>query len=193
MLDVSATVLSQKRQNSTSADANNTPASTGVGLEFGGTVIFVPGRVQGDSLRVNNMGFAFNTGVLFSIINSDRYGGIYNIFGKAGVEIGNQHMFGFGCDFLAGTGRLPGDIVLCDEDGAETDSTNPYTKWAFVYGVQAWAKIGLNQVLRGVDLLTYIRLMRAVDSGEMFSSSQPHVEKFHNEGWSVGVLLRFRI
>lgn len=194
VLDVSAAVLSQKGQNvETAKTNNNTSTSTGVGLEFGGTVVFVPGRVKGDSLRINDMGFAFSSGLLFSIVNSDRYGGIYNIFGKAGVEIGNQHMFGFGCDFLAGAGRLPGDIIFCDEDGNETENTMPYTKWAFVYGVQGWAKIGLHQVLKGVDLMTYIRLMRAVDSGSVSSSPQPHIEKFQNEGWSVGVLLRFRI
>ena len=144
------------------------------------------------------MGFAYSGGLFASIINSDRYGGIYNIFGKVGIEIGNQHMFGFGCDLLSGIGRLPGDIIFC-EDGAETGAesgdgnTVLYTKWAYVYGVQAWAKIDLNQMLRGVDFLIYIRLMRAVDSGSVCTSSQPHIEKFHNEGLSVGVLLRFRI
>ena len=189
-LDVSATVLSQKKRSAEPAEAEaNSSGSTGVGLEFGGTIVFVPGRIKGDSLRINDMGFAFSTGIFASIINSDRYGGIYNIFGKFGGEIGNQHMFGFGCDLLAGAGRLPGDVVFCEE-GVETDNTTSYTKWAFVYGMQAWAKV---QVLKGMDLMTYIRMMRAVDSGSISSSPHPKIEKFHSEWWSVGVLFRFGI
>lgn len=71
--------------------------------------------------------------------------------------------------------------------GAGDSNTVPYTKLTFVYGVQAWAKISLNQMLRGVDFLTYIRLMRAVDSGSVCTSLHPHIEKFHNEGGSRSI------
>ena len=44
VLDVSAAILSQKKQNTEPTGAsNNSSGCTGVGLEFGGTIIFVPG------------------------------------------------------------------------------------------------------------------------------------------------------
>ena len=142
-------MLSQKSRNQDASETNDGPdGSTGVGLEFGGSIIFVPGQIKGDSLRINNLGFAFSTGFIASFVNSDRYGAIYNILGKAGVEIGNQHLFGFGGDILAGYGKLPGDIIFC-EDGASviSNNSNPYTKGAFVYGGQVWVKAGLSKVL----------------------------------------------
>lgn len=147
VVDVSASVLSQKGPTATeTSDSNNSSTgSTGVGLEFGGSVIFVPGQIKGDTLLVNNLGLAFSSGFLASVANSDRYGAIYNLLGKVGVEIGNQHLFGFGCDFLAGCGKIPGDLIFyTQEDDAENsvntgnNDTTPYTKWVFVYGGQVW-------------------------------------------------------
>ena len=199
VLDISAGVLSHKKQSTdpieTNGGSSDPSSTTSVGFEFGGTIIFVPGRVVGDSLRINKLGFAFSGGFLTSVASSDRYGAICNIIGKTGVEIGNQHFLGFGCDLLAGYGRLPGDLILYEDGQALKDGDiTPYNKWSFIYGTQFWFKAGLVRIHKGVDVITYVRLMKAVDSGSgICSSPQPHLERLHKSGWSVGVLFRLKI
>lgn len=149
----------------------------------------------GDSLRINKMGFAFSGGFLASVANSDRYGAICNILGKTGVEIGNQHLLGFGCDFLAGYGRLPGDLIFYEEgEEIQDGDITPYNQWSFIYGTQFWFKAGLVRIHKGVDVITYVRLMKAAGSnGGVYSSPQPHIERLHKNSWSVGVLFRLKI
>lgn len=172
-------------------------STTSFALEFGGAFVFVPGKVNSDSLRLNPYGFAFSAGFLTSFCKSDDYDMTCDFLGKAGVELGNGHAFGFGVDFLGGYGKGIGDFVLFNPSIVDPDATTTihhYTEWCWEFGGQVWFRTGLlSKALHGLDVLTFARFIKSVDPEIATKYSQYHANFFKKENWSFGVIFRYKI
>ena len=176
-------------------DPNET-ASTAWGVNFGYSLIFVPGKLHGDMLQLNQMGFAFSTGFIAAVEGSDRYGVVCDFLLKAGLEAGNSHKLGIGIDALGGYGKAVGDFYLWKDgmlSGGKPDKIIPYTEWTWKYGLQVWMRPGLSgNVIPNVDALIYARLIWAVDPGNIQPASAIHLNRWKGENWNIGVTFRYK-
>ena len=168
--------------------------SSGLSLNFGASIIFVPGKPTDNRLKVNSLGFAYNVGLLSSFEKSEKYDVTCDFFAKAGVEIGNQHTLGIGFDLLAGGGKSKGDVFFFDDIvlDEEPKKVTSYTAWCFKYGGQIWFRTGLlKEALRGVEVLTFAQLVFAKDPGIVSPLSKVHLGKWKDENWKFGVMIRY--
>ena len=180
--------------NVNSDDVNN----TGLGLNFGYSVSFIPCYEDSGKLHMNKPGFAYSLGLVTSITRSDRYGTTCDFLGKIGLETCRNRKLGIGGDFLCGYGKAGGDVFWFDDIATDTapKSSAPYNAWTFKYGGQIWVKTGLlgNSFKSNTDILLFARLIsnknpHMVD-GEM---SKIHFNLWRTETWSFGVILRYRM
>jgi len=168
--------------------------SSGLSLNFGASVIFVPGKPVDDCLKVNNLGFAYNIGLLSSFEKSEKYDVTCDFFTKIGLEIGNQRTLGIGIDLLAGGGKSKGDVLFFEDivSDEEPKKVTSYTAWCFKYGGQIWFRTGLlKETLRGVEVLTFAQCVFAKDPGIVSPASKVHLAKWKGENWKFGVMIRY--
>ena len=139
--------------------------TTGLCINFGATLVFVPGKKVENRLRVNTLGFAYNVGFIASLEKSEKYDVTCNFLLKAGVEIGNQHGMGVGMDVMAGYGKGKGDIFFYDNIAEDTEPIKSitYTAWTPQFGTQLWFKTGiLKEKLQGIEILTFMQFQRTL-------------------------------
>ena len=206
-LDISPTVssdndpnLPEKTSNGKDVDEDQIESPVGFGLNFGYSLIFVPGREdnQNGMLRLNPMGFAYNVGLVASFSRQDTYGTTCNLLLKTGIETGNGHAMGIGVDFLGGYGKSTGDsylVILSSEDD-EDDLTSPYTAWCWQYGMQLWLRTNLlKTAVKNAEMLIFARMIRSVNpNGDLyFVNDNVYADNYwKDESWSFGVTLRYK-
>lgn len=171
---------------------------TGLGLNFGYSLIFIPGHEENGKLRLNKAGFAYNIGFLASFTSSDRYGTLCDFMAKVGFETCHNKKMGIGFDFLYGYGKSQGDVFWYNNivEDSEPISTTPYTSWGMKYGGQIWLKTGLfgnSSLLSNTDVLLFARLIKAPDPEVMTKVSVLSYNLWKGENWSFGVILRYRM
>ena len=71
------------------------------------------------------------------------------------------------------------------------DKVCPYTDWCWKYGGQVWFRP--LSIKKGLDVLTYARLIIAKDTGMIKPFSAFHINKWKKENWAFGVLVRYTI
>lgn len=206
-LDISPSVsvdkdpdLPEYTSNGQEVDDDQVASPTGVGLNFGYSLIFVPGHEENGQLRLNRMGFAYNVGLLASFSRQDKYGTTCNFLLKSGIETGNGHMMGIGFDVLGGYGKSAGDTYLMVyEENDEDDLATPYTEWCWQYGAQLWMRSNLlHTAIRNVEMLIFARFIRSVNPDKYPPSyiDQENKVSFENywkdESWSFGVTFRYK-
>lgn len=171
---------------------------TGLGLNFGYSLLFIPGYEENGKLHLNNAGFAYSIGCLFSFTSSDRYGTLCDFMAKVGFETFHNRKMGIGFDLLYGYGKSSGDVFFYNniiEDPAPASSV-PYTEWGRKYGGQVWLKTGLlgnSALLSNTDVLLFARLIKAPDPEVMPKVSAVSYNLWREENWSFGVILRYRM
>lgn len=174
-------------------DINN----TGLGLNFGYSVSFIPCYEENGKLHMNSAGFAYSVGLIVSFTRSDRYGTTCDFLGKVGLETCRNRKLGIGGDFLCGYGKASGDVFWFEDivtDEAPKSST-PYNKWTFKYGGQIWIKTGLlgNSFKSNTDILLFARLVLNKEPNDITQMSKIHFNLWRAETWSFGVILRYRM
>ena len=168
--------------------------STGLSLNFGASIIFVPGKRTDNALKVNPLGFAYNFGFISAVEKSEKYEVTCDFLLKAGVEIGNQHAMGVGLDILAGYGKSKGDVFFYKNiiEDTEPASTTSYTNWCFEYGGQIWFRTGLlKDKIQGIEVLTFVQLLWAKNPEIMTPVSINHMNIWKEENWKIGVMIRY--
>ena len=174
-------------------DINN----TGLGLNFGYSVSFIPCYEDGGKLHMNKPGFAYSLGLVTSITRSDRYGTTCDFLGKIGLETCRNRKLGIGGDFLCGYGKASGDVFWFEDIATDVapKSSTPYNAWTFKYGGQIWVKTGLlgNSFKSNTDILLFARLVSNKNPDEMEKYSKVHFNLWRTETWSFGVILRYRM
>lgn len=186
--------------NSASDEAknNNLPDKpVNFGLNIGYSLVFCPGRIMGDSLKINRLGFAYNIGAIAQFDSQDRYGTTCDLMAKIGFEAGFAHKRGIGIDFLVGTGKASGEYILYDpkalfgdeEIPDDLDENTPYTGWCFKYGFQIWLRSGLlNTQLKKTDVRLFARYIRSLDPDRNVDMTDIGIMNFWNEeSWQFGV------
>ena len=172
-------------------------SDTGYGLNFGYSLIFIPGREKQGNLHLNKAGFAYSVGVIASFSVSDRYGALCEFMAKAGVETCHNRKMGVGFDFLAGYGKSSGDVFFYTNIVEDTGPSKitPYTAWGKRFGGQIWIKTGLlGNAISNTDVLLFARLIKAVNPQIMSNDySLLHHNLWRQENWSFGIILRYRM
>ncbi len=169
-------------------------SSTGLSLNFGASIIFVPGKPTNEALKVNPLGFAYNFGFISAVEKSEKYEVTCSFLLKAGVEIGNQHAMGVGLDFLAGYGKSKGDVFFYNDivEDTEPKSVTCYTNWCFQYGGQIWFRTGLlKDKIQGIEVLTFVQLLWAQNPNIMTPVSKNHMNLWKGENWKIGIMVRY--
>jgi len=171
---------------------------TGYGLNFGYSLIFIPGHEQEGKLHLNKFGFAYNIGFITSFASTDRYGTLCDLMAKIGLETCHNRKIGIGFDFLAGYGKTAGDFftyknIITD---SEPSAVCPYTLWGTKYGGQFWLKtgsLGSNSWTNNTDVLLFARLIKAPDPEKIATASLYSFNLWREENWSFGIILRYRM
>lgn len=172
------------------------------GLNIGYSLVFCPGHIEGDQLRLNRLGFAYSVGAIAQFDRQDRYGTTCDLMAKIGIETGFSHKMGVGIDLLVGTGKTSGELSLYDPTALYGDAelpenleTNtPYTDWCFKYGMQIWVRSGLlHTMLKGTDVRLFARYVRSVDpnKGTDFSN-MGMMSVWNEESWQFGVTFYYQ-
>ena len=195
-LDVSPSISMGKttKENILAYD-NDETKSTGWGLNFGYSLVIIPGREKDDMLQLNLLGFAYNIGFLASFAQSDRYGTTCNFLAKAGIELGSFRSIGIGFDLLGGGGKSPGDLFVFKNGLVESEKADeiiPYTAWSWQYGGQLWMKVNLmGSLIKNTETLVFARLIESVDPQIMTTASQIHFNLWKQEMWFFGTTIRY--
>jgi len=145
------------------------------GLNIGYSLVFIPGHIEDERLRINKFGFGYSVGLIAAFDKQDYYGETCDFLAKIGVETGNDHNMGIGFDFLVGTGKSCGNtyFMLNDEDASQAkqydesftnDWAEPYTAWCFKYGGQLWVRSNLLKTSMGnTDIRLFTRYVYSVN------------------------------
>ena len=193
--------LPESTSNGKDIDEDQLDSPTGVGLNFGYSLIFVPGRIENDQLKLNRLGFAYNVGLVASFSKQEKYGTTCNFLLKSGIETGNGHAMGIGFDVLGGYGKSTGDTYLTvynTNDTDEDDLANPFTEWCWQYGVQLWLRCNLLKTgLKNSEILAFARCVRSVQPNDIpdtyqVSDSWQFDNYWKDETWSFGIIIRYR-
>lgn len=172
-------------------NAENTE-HTGFGVDFGYSVIFIPGFEENDKLVLNKAGFAYSLGFTTSFTQNDRYGITCDFLMKVGIETCHNKKMGVGLDVMGGYGKTSGDIFWYNnivEDDAPTSIT-PYTLWSWKYGGQLWLK---TTILNNADVILFTRLIISPDPEDIQKTSPISYNLWKNENWGFGVIIRYRL
>lgn len=195
-LDVSPSISLGKTttQNAVEYDYDETK-STGWGLNFGYSLIFIPGREENEMLKLNLLGFAYGVGFIASFAQSDRYGTTCSFLTKLSFEFGSFHSMGFGFDVLGGGGKSPGDMLIFKNGLSEAEKPDkivPYTAWCWQYGGQLWMKVNLiGSLIKNAETLVFARLVESVDPQVMKPFSAVHYNLWKQEMWFFGTTIRY--
>ena len=204
-LDISPTVSTDKdpdqpdyTSNGQDVDEDQLDSPMALGLNFGYSLIFVPGREEDGQLRLNRMGFAYNLGLVASFSRQEKYGTTCNFLLKSGIETGNGHPMGIGFDILGGYGKSAGDtyLTIYEEDDAD-DLATPYTEWCWQYGAQLWLRSNLLHTgINNAEMLIFARFVRSVnpnkDETSYISDNIAFDNYWKDESWSFGITLRYK-
>lgn len=171
---------------------------TGYGLNFGYSLIFIPGHEKDGQLHLNKAGFAYSTGFVASFSSSDRYGSLCDLMAKIGLETCHNRKIGTGLDFLGGYGKSSGDIFIYKDivSDSEPEAIIPYTRWIWKYGAQIWLKVGLlgnSSLMSNTDVLLFVRLVKAPYPKDIVRASMFTFNLWKEENWSFGVILRYKM
>jgi len=196
-LDMSPSISIGKTsaENELAVDNNKETASTGWGLNFGYSLLFIPGREKEEMLQLNPLGFAYGVGFVSSFAQSDRYGTCCSFLTKFSVELGAFRSMGLGFDLLGGGGKSPGDIFVFKEGIVESegpDKIMPYTEWCWQYGGQIWMKVNLmGSLIKNAETLVFARLIESVNPHVVSDISQNHYNAWKGETWFFGTTIRY--
>lgn len=204
-LDISPTVSTDKdpdqpdyTSNGKDVDEDQLDSPMALGLNFGYSLIFVPGREEDGQLRLNRMGFAYNVGLVASFSKQEKYGTTCNFLLKSGIETGNGHAMGIGFDVLGGYGKSTGDtyLTIYEEDDAD-DLATPYTEWCWQYGAQLWLRSNLLHTgINNAEMLIFARFVRSVNPNKdetfYISDNVAFDNYWKDESWSFGITLRYK-
>lgn len=166
------------------------------GLNFGYSLVFAPGRVEGNKLYLNRFGIAYSTGLIASFDKQDKYGTTCDFLLKLGIEAGHGHPMGIGFDLLVGTGKSAGEYNFTLEDNEAAPNNNepeemnvPYTMWCFKYGAQLWLRSNLLRAkVKNTDVRLFARYVYSKNpenEDELFRDGI--FCDWHEEGWSFGM------
>ena len=162
-----------------------------LGMNIGYSLIFVPGKINGDMLEINRFGFAYSTGFIASFDRQDNYDVTCDFLGKFGLETGNGHALGIGVDFLLGGGKTAGTIYDLDDEELTPEY---YTMWCFKQGVQVWLKTNLlTTAIKNTDILAFARFVHSSNpqnDDELLKANL--FNQWIEESWQFGVTLRYR-
>ena len=161
------------------------------GMNFGYSIIFVPGNIKEDGLEINRFGFAYSTGFLASFDTKNESGVAFDFLWKLGLEVGNEHLLGIGLDAMVGGGKSIGAIYPLEFD-VDTDPYN-YTDWCFKFGGQVWIKTNLLSTgIKNSDILIFARFIYSKDPHNPEYQSPNVYNYWMEEAWKFGVTLRYR-
>lgn len=147
-----------------SGDESNDTHGTHFGFNVGYSLVFVPGKLEGDQLRLNRFGFGYSLGFIASVDHQDKYNTTCDILSKIGIEAGNHHAMGIGVDFLIGTGTSAVTAVF-EEMGANGNDLYGYdTEWCLKYGFQLWVRSNLLHAnIKNTDVRLFARYVHSKD------------------------------
>lgn len=172
-------------------DAKSAGTNFNYGLNVGYSLVFVPGRIEGETLKLNRLGLGYSLGLVASFDRQDYYGTTCDFLGKLGVEAGNGHKMGIGLDFLIGTGKTAGEysFSIQDEDGSTEDVDLPYTSWCLKYGAQLWVRSSmLNVSIKNADVRLFARYVYSKNpENEDELLNQGIICNWIEESWSFGL------
>jgi len=138
------------------------PHSFNMGLNVGYSLVFVPGHIEGDRLKLNRFGFAYSLGFIASVDKQDKYGATCDLLTKIGVETGNGHAMGIGADLLVGSGTSP--VTMCFDLGEDGEFTDYDTRWCLKYGFQLWVRSNLLHAnIKNTDIRLFARYVTSID------------------------------
>lgn len=160
------------------------------GLNIGYSLLFVPGKVQGDSLRLNRLGMAYSFGLVASFDRQEYYGVTCDFLGKIGFEAGYGHKMGIGMDFLLGTGKSAGDYdFMLEENGEKFNVNTPYTKWCLKYGAQLWIRSNLLKAsVKNTDIRLFVRYVYSKNPENPAQLAEEGVIcNWKKESWTFGL------
>lgn len=161
-----------------------------LGLNIGYSLIFVPGKINGDNLEFNRFGFAYSTGLVASFDRQDDSEVTCDFLFKLGIESGNGHALGIGIDGLIGGGKTLGALYDFSDDNPEPED---YTAWCFKYGAQLWIKTNLlSTSIKNTDVLIFARYVHSVDPNRNVDFQSQNVYNYWmEESWQFGITLRY--
>lgn len=195
-LDISPSISVGKSstESTLALNTDEKTTSTGWGLNFGYSLVFVPGKEKDNMLRLNEIGFGYGVGFVASFAQNDRYGTTCSFLFKLGVETGSYHAMGVGLDLLAGYGKTEGDIYLFLEglNDGQADKVIPYTEWCAKYGLQLWMKTNLmGSLVKNVETQIFARLIYSAEPGGINAYSNMHINVWKGETWVFGTTIRY--
>ena len=181
--------LSDKR------DVNDGKFSGGFAGEY--TLSFVRGKMEGESIKLNPLGFALNTGFVASF-DKQKEAMTCDLMAKIGIEAGFNHNMGFGFDFLVGTGKSQGVyyyLIDTSPEGQEpTDDDleiedEPYTAWCAKFGGQLWFRTGLFSGMgKNRDIHLFVRYVYSKDPHKATEYSAAAFQNdWFEESWQIGL------
>ena len=170
------------------------------GMNFGYSLIFVPGYKQNDKLLLNRLGFAYSVGVICQFDNEKDYGITCDFLGKVGFETGFNKKIGVGVDFLGGGGKTNGYLFAFDPEDKnldEEDLTYTYTAWCGKVGTQLWIRLNfLTSSVKNFDVAVFTRF---VYSFNPYGDIEYEMEAagisnyFKEESWQFGLTMSYRL
>ncbi|MBQ7659916.1 MAG: hypothetical protein IJS26_04150 [Alphaproteobacteria bacterium] len=177
---------------SSTPDQPNLIAGLNYGLNFGYSLVFVPGQVQDNQLIMNRFGFGYSVGFLSEFDKQKDYGVTCDFMFKTGVETGSGHALGLGIDFLVGGGKSAGVSYLIEND--TLSDPDHYTAWCFKYGMQLWLNTSfLTTGLKNSDILAFVRYIRSVDPEDENQNIKDGIyNEWIEESWQFGVTFVYR-
>lgn len=138
--------------------------SFNMGFNLCYSMVFVPGHIEKDRLKLNRLGFAYSLGFIASVDKQDKYGTTCDLLGKVGIETGNGHAMGVGVDFLFGTGTSP--VTMCFDLGQDGGGkfTDYDTRWCPKVGFRLFARGNLLRTnLKGTNLKFFVQYINSMD------------------------------
>jgi len=174
-------------------DKPNLIAGLNYGINFGYSLVFIPGQVEGNQLIMNRFGFGYSFGFLSEFDKQEKYDITCDFLVKAGVETGSGHVLGLGMDLLWGTGKSSGATYFLEDD---KDFSDPeyYTAWCFKYGAQLWINTSfLTTGLKNSDILAFVRYVRSVDPEDENENIKDGIyNEWMEESWQFGITFIYR-
>ncbi|MBR1605679.1 MAG: hypothetical protein IJ660_06200 [Alphaproteobacteria bacterium] len=181
-------------------DKQDHGSNLGFDVEYSRT--YQPGKLIGDSLKLNRFGLAYSWGMLVSVDKQEKYGETSDILLKLGIETGKGHTMAVGADFLFGTGTsavtLVFDRTTYGQTDSQTDSDYDYsmydydTRWCLKYGFQFWLKSKLLHTgIKNTDIKLFVRCVYSVDptndSDFLVGNKQTGYYLWSPESWCIGL------
>ena len=161
------------------------------GMNFGYSIIFVPGEIKGDMLEINRFGFAYSTGFLASFDRQKDCDVACDFHAKIGVEAGTEHVLGVGINGLIGGGKSLGAIYDLDFN-VETEPQD-YTAWCFKCGAEIWLKTNLlSTAIKNTDVLIFARFVYSKDPQTIEYDPKTNYNFWMEEAWKFGVTVRYK-